>query len=213
MTVRSRELPVFLDAGPRRRPAAPASAWAVPVEGRRVPGEAGLWVFLLGDMTLFGLFFAVFAAQMSARREEWAASAGLLHDDIGMVNTLVLLVSSYLIARSVAARHQGRARRARTFMTAAACLGLCFAGTKAVEYALLIGEGISPAQNLFFTYYFALTGIHLLHVVIGVAVLLVCARRIGDVSTAIVEGSASYWHMVDVLWVVLFPLLYFIGRV
>ena len=213
MSAPSRDLPAFLEDRQRSIVALPVTKEVAESGRLHVPGEAGLWVFLIGDMTLFGLFFVGFVAQMSHQREVWVTSAARLHQGLGTVNTVVLLVSSYLVSRAIASWNARVFNRTRTLLICAAALGTFFGLTKVVEYVLLVREGISPTTNLFFTYYFVLTGIHLLHVVIGVSILLVCARRVQAKTTRSVEGSASYWHMVDILWVVLFPLLYFVGTV
>jgi nitric oxide reductase NorE protein len=206
----ARELPDFLsDRTPRRTPAPPP---APPASGRRIPGEAGLWVFLLGDLTLFGVFFIAFVVTMSAQPELWATSATALHDWPGMTNTVVLLTASFLVARAVSTRGAPRVRARRGLLLGAAGLGVLFVLVKAGEYAALAAAGITPGTNLFFTYYFVLTGIHLAHVAIGIVVLVVCATRLPSATPSFVEGSASYWHMVDLLWIILFPLLYLVGR-
>ena len=178
----------------------------------RASVESGLWVFIFGDMTLFGAFFTGFAWQARSEPAVFASSASKLLIGIGGVNTLVLLTSSLFVVAAVRAMHAGATRPAARALAAALACALLFAALKVTEYFTEVGAGYTPATNLFFTFYFVLTGIHLLHVLIG-AVLLFSAWRglraeTPRVSSRFVEGAGIYWHMVDLLWVVLFPLLY-----
>lgn len=203
-----RDTPTFLwddGAAPVRRPrpvAAPSD--------RHVPAEAGVWVFVLGDMTIFGAFFAVFAHDLSENREVFAESARALHQPLGVVNTLLLLVSSYLVVLALRGRRGSGGARNRWLLGAVGCGG-AFLVSKAVEYSLALSAGHTPASGTFFTFYYVLTGVHLLHVVIGITLLLVWHRASeGSVASRPVfqEGAAVYWHMVDLLWLVIFALVY-----
>ncbi|MEV5839312.1 cytochrome c oxidase subunit 3 [Nocardia sp. NPDC052112] len=177
------------------------------------PGELGLWVFILGDMTLFGLFFAVFLWENRHDRLAFAESAAHLHRSIGAVNTLVLLLSSYLVVIALHAHRQGAASKARTVLVGVLGCAMVFAALKGVEYSTAITSGHVVTSNMFWTFYFVSTGIHLLHVLIG-AVLVMLWRekcrydRSATGSLRFSEIAAVYWHMVDLLWVVIFTLLY-----
>lgn len=177
-----------------------------------VPGEAGVWVLILGEMTMFAAFFAVYTHERTANRDLFTASQRQLDGTIGLINTCLLLLSSLLVLRGVNGVRRGSAAGAsRLFSLAIAC-GIGFAVDKAIEYADLLHEGNTPATNHFFMYYFVFTGIHACHLAIGMCLLTYLWRTTrrpdARVSTAVVEGCASYWHLVDVLWIVLFPLLY-----
>lgn len=214
---RPRVLPDFLGAGPAAAAPAPVARATGSARPGHVPGEAGLWVFLLGDMTLFGFFFVGYTVAARSDPELFAAAAGALHPPLGAVNTVVLLVGSALVAAAVGpsgASRPGGGSSAR-LLGGAGLLGLVFVGVKVWEYADLVGHGHLPTSNLFFTYYFTLTGIHLLHVLFGVTALAIAAAgvRAGRLRAPFVEGVAAYWHMVDLLWVVLFPLLYVLPEV
>ena len=180
-----------------------------------VPGELGVWMFILGDMLMFGLFFVVF---MQARAADPAlflhAQAGLnLH--LGAVNTLLLLTSSWFVVKGLqAARTQGRHLSARWFVVAIMC-GVGFASIKLVEYSEKIGAGITLTTNDFYMYYFIFTGIHFMHVLIGMGVLVFMWLRVRTAEPAggeitLLESGATFWHLVDLLWIVLFPLLYLV---
>lgn len=189
--------------------------------GPHVPGEAGIWVFVLGDMAVFALFFVVFAVERAAAPEVFAQSSAALDGGRGLVNTLLLLTSSLLVARAGSAIRAApgdpstRSRAAALLVGGAAC-GTAFALHKIPEYWAKVESGIGVNTNEFYTLYFLYTGIHLVHVLIGLAVLTVlwrAARRAvaRPNERRLFESGATYWHMVDVLWVVLFPLLYLLG--
>lgn len=177
-----------------------------------VPGEAGVWVLILGDMTIFGLLFAVFTQARMSHRQEFTVSQETLHTTIGLLNTVLLLVSSFFVVLAVQAVRSGRRERAPTLFVAALLCGIGFAVNKVFEYGVKLHDGLTPATNDFYMYYYILTGIHALHLVIGMCVLVflwyVTRGSSRSPKIALVEGCASYWHLVDVLWIVLFPLLY-----
>jgi nitric oxide reductase NorE protein len=179
------------------------------------PGEAGLWVFILGDMTLFGAIFGVFMAERRSDRAGFKQSAAQLIQPVGAVNTLVLLLSSYLVVWAVFAHRRGRHATARRLVLAAMACAATFVCLKAIEYSVEVSAGHTPATGLFFTFYFVLTGLHLLHVIAGTALLSVwtvmLARRAPwSSSRRVVEGIAVYWHMVDLLWIGIFTLVYLV---
>lgn len=203
------ELPDFLSGV---EPARPTQAQGKSRGIDRGPVESGLWVFILGDMTLFGAFFAGFGWQAQSDPGLFASSAAELLIGIGGLNTLVLLTSSLFVVAAVRAMNAGAFRPAAQAIAAALACALVFAVLKVAEYVAEVGAGYTPGTNLFFTYYFVLTGIHLLHVLIGAVLLFTAWRglRAGNPSPSsrFVEGAGIYWHMVDLLWVVMFPLLY-----
>jgi nitric oxide reductase NorE protein len=179
-----------------------------------VPGEAGLWVFIFADLMLFSIYFVIFLANRIHDPEPFAASRSAMHQGLGGLNTIVLLTSSLLVAIGVRAVQRGyRSRPAWLFLGGAACAAVfCF--VKIVEYRDLAHHGYSIFSNTFFQYYFVLTGLHLAHVIAGGVVLAVIfwlVRRQPTLSTRqliFVEGGSSWWHVVDILWLVLFSLLY-----
>jgi nitric oxide reductase NorE protein len=201
--------PTFLwtdDQVPARRPLV-----TVPASAGTLPAEAGLWVVVLGDMTIFGAFFVVFARELADDRSIFARSAGALHPAIGAANTLLLLVSSYLVVLALRGRRRSPDAPDTRWLVGAVACGGAFLVSKAVEYTLELSAGNTPASGTFFTFYYVLTGVHLLHVVIGMTLLggwWRSRRRGGAVSRTFQEGAAVYWHMVDLLWLVIFALLY-----
>lgn len=169
-------------------------------------------MLILGDMTVFGVFFAVYTHDRATNGQVFAASQQTLDSTIGLANTGLLLLSSLLVVLGVRAIRGGAAARAPKFFALAWLCGLGFAVNKAVEYTELLHAGHTPATNGFYAYYFVFTGIHVTHLLLGMCVLtlawLVSRRPSAASKPALVEGCASYWHLVDVLWIVLFPLLY-----
>jgi nitric oxide reductase NorE protein len=184
-----------------------------PASARHIPGEAGIWIFILGDMLVFALFFAVYVFYRGQDPELYLQSQATLNSNYGALNTLLLLTSSWFVVLAVNAARRNLKTPAFSLFALAWLCGAGFATVKVIEYSEKIGAGIGLTTNDFYMYYFILTGLHFFHVVIGMVVLVVMgviARRgISKPShLAVLEGGASYWHMVDVLWILLFPLLY-----
>jgi nitric oxide reductase NorE protein len=188
--------------------------------GRHLPGEEGTWVFIIGDMTVFAVFFATYLYYRGEQRALFAESQRSLAAGYGITNTVLLLTSSLCVVLGTRAvqrrRLAGSASRSAPWLFggALAC-GLGFSAIKFLEYSEKLSAGITPATNNFFMYYFILTGLHFFHLILGMGVLvyLIRASRRPALSTmqlAFVEGGACYWHMVDLLWIVLFPLVYLV---
>ncbi|MCD2194604.1 cytochrome c oxidase subunit 3 [Actinomycetospora endophytica] len=194
--------------------AAPPAEREAPVS--RTPGETGIWIFVLGDMVVFAVCFVVLAVTYAHDRAAYAADQQALHLGLGIVNTVVLVTTSLTMALAVRAARLARPRTAVRLVVATMAGAVVFAAVKVVEYTDLVVAGHTARSDDFFLYYFCFTGLHLLHVVIGLAVLggvLRIVRRpvLGRADLSLVESGASYWHMVDLLWLVLFGLLYTLG--
>jgi nitric oxide reductase NorE protein len=198
--------------------AAALSSRRAAVNGRRaeathLPGEVGIWVLILGDMTVFALFFGVFVHYRDHAPELFRHSQTTLNQSYGAINTLLLLTSSLFVVLGVnAARRRMHNVAPRLFVLAFLC-GLGFSVIKFLEYSDKASHGISLNTNDFYMYYYVLTGIHFFHLLIGMGVLvflwrLSLKRDPDQKQIGYLEAGASYWHMVDLLWVVLFPLIY-----
>lgn len=179
----------------------------------RLPGDSGLWIFIIADMGGFALFFLVFAAGRIESPELYEQSRRMLDVGLGLTNTLILLTSSLFMVRAVESARAGNRAAIQRNLILTILIGSGFAITKIAEYTAKGQAGISMLTNEFFTYYFAFTGIHFLHFVVGMAALAVClskARReeIDDRFVTWIEATGCYWHMVDLLWIMLFPMLY-----
>jgi nitric oxide reductase NorE protein len=187
-----------------------------PLRRYHVPGETGIWVFIFGDMMVFAIMFATYLYYRGKDATLFNASQQQLNPDFGLVNTLLLLASSLLVVLAVGVVRAGTRRPAQPLILGAIGCGVAFSLLKVVEYSGKLDAGITPQTNQFFMFYFVLTGLHWFHLAIGLAVLgymYFSARRTSlDVKQfAWFEGAGCYWHMVDLLWIVLFPLLYLVN--
>jgi nitric oxide reductase NorE protein len=184
---------------------------------RRVPGETGLWVLVGGDLVVFSVFFVLLLLQRSNDPAAFLDSQRALNQYIGGLNTLLLLTSSLFVAlavRSLRAQSTPQPFASRCF-GAAALLGLGFVGAKAFEWSERFAAGQTISTNEFFMFYFMYTGIHLLHVMVGLGVLtllFVVSRRpkLDAGSMPMIEAGGVFWHLVDLLWIILFALFYLV---
>jgi len=189
------------------------SSWSAEKPVAHVPGEAGVWVFIVGDMLVFALFFATFVYYRAQDVELYIESQRTLNQGLGVINTFLMLTSSWFVALAVlAARATSGKLSSALFALAFACGG-GFIVVKFFEYDEKIRAGIGLTTNDFYMYYYMFTGIHLLHVLIGMAVLVFLwnlSRKSasGSANILTLESGACFWHLVDVLWIILFALLY-----
>lgn len=194
----------------------PAPARA-PDESPRLPAEPSLWFFILADMSVFALFFLTYLWDLGNDRASFASEAASLSTALGLSNTLMLLTSSFLVVRATDAHRRQDSGLTDRLLSGALAMAAAFAGTKFTEYGMAWKGGHSLTSSSFYMYYFALTGLHLLHVAIGNALLSTWRRSLrstaGPCSTGWAESSAGYWHMVDLLWLLIFSFLYVGGRV
>lgn len=164
-----------------------------------------MWVLILSEMLVFAAFFAVFSWQRAAERALFDSSQQLLDPVIGGFNTMVLLTSGLFAAMAIQAIAAGSIRRCRQLLGLTMGLGVVFCGIKVFEYADKLGAGLTPETNTFFSFYYLLTAFHFAHVVFGIGLLaLACWRT----NRANVETVTAFWHMVDLIWIMLYPLLY-----
>ncbi|WP_179473926.1 cytochrome c oxidase subunit 3 [Mycolicibacterium vinylchloridicum] len=180
---------------------------------RRLPGVAGIWALIGADCVFFAVLFASFMQERLHAPGVFEASRRTLDMNLGGVDTLILLTSSWSVALAIEALKRERPERVPRYLLAGMLTGALFMVSKAFEYAQKITSGITPATNPFFMWYFALTGLHLIHVILGTGLLAyVWSRsrggRYSNTNRALPESVASFWHLVDLLWILLFPLLY-----
>ena len=178
---------------------------------RFVPGQPDMWAFVLFETLVFGAYFSFYLFYRTRSPELFLHSQAQLDLRFGVFNTLVLLLSSWSVARCVQSARVGAYRPALkdTFLTAS--FGLVFMVSKVFEWARQIHMGSGVSGNDFFTYYFFFTGIHFVHLLIGFIVLGVVVYQLWSParrSQELVETCATYWHTVDFLWVLIFALLY-----
>lgn len=177
-----------------------------------IPGEPGVWILVMGDLFVFALLFGTVAYYRLDSPAIFHASQPSLNQALGLANTFVLLTSSLFVVLGLDHARAAAWQAARRWAGAAFLLGLTFVVIKVIEYHQKIGEGLLPTTNIFYTMYFVLTGMHLIHVVAGLIALHLMRKGITAAATAehfrLLECAAIFWHMVDVLWVILFALFY-----
>ena len=170
-------------------------------------------MFVGADMFFFAVLFFSFISDRAEQAELFAESAQTLSADIGGINTLILLISSWFVVQAVHAAKQDLVAEIGKWLMLALVTGLAFWISKVFEYSGKLAVGITPATNDFYMYYYTLTGLHLLHVTGGCVLLVYLWKRAragaySSKNLTVLEGGGIYWHMVDLLWIVLFPLLY-----
>jgi nitric oxide reductase NorE protein len=178
---------------------------------RHIPGQPDMWVLVLFEALVFTAYFAVYLYHRSADSELFLRSQAALSPWLGTLDTLLLLTSSMFMLRCAQAARAGAVRSALANAYLTAAMGAAFLASKLTEWVLLVHGGHTFASNQFFMYYFFLTGIHLVHLLIGfitLGVIVYQLRGPGPRSQEIVETCATYWHTVDLLWVLIFSLLY-----
>jgi nitric oxide reductase NorE protein len=176
-----------------------------------VPGQPDMWMFVLFESLLFTGYFSVYLVSRTQNEELYLRSQAALDLRIGVFNTIVLLLSSWAIARCVKASREGAYRPALINASLTILFGVVFLVSKVLEWVKEIHLGNTFTSNEFFQHYFFLTSIHCIHVLIGFIVLGVVVYQLWSSvrrSQQLVETCATYWHTVDFLWVLIFALLY-----
>jgi cytochrome c oxidase subunit 3 len=196
----------------------------------------GMWVFLVTEIMFFGGLFMAYVLYRYWYPDAWAAASNHLNVQMGAINTLVLIVSSLTMVLAVRSAQVGSFRGQITWLIGTILFGATFLVVKYFEYAekfehhLVPGAHFAPpadhihaqhpavgaAEQLFFSLYFIMTGIHAAHMVVGIAIMLVILamawkKRFSPGYYGPVEVSGLYWHFVDIVWIFLFPLLYLLG--
>ncbi|MHB8846901.1 MAG: cytochrome c oxidase subunit 3 family protein [Burkholderiales bacterium] len=183
--------------------------------GQSLPGDFAIWVFIFAELTVFGVLFVAYAFTRSVHLDLFNASQLTLNRTYGFANTLLLLTSSYFVVRALRAIKAGRNTACGNWIAGALGLGAMFLLLKLVEFHQDFARGITLSANLFYMFYLSLTFFHFMHVAMGMVILAVVAvkayagRYTADNHTG-VETGGSYWHMVDLVWILLFALVYVI---
>lgn len=210
-------------------PLAPAAPQFTDAAQRQSAATLGMWVFLMTEVLFFGVLFGSYAIVRFLNHEAFALGSNHTDVVLGTLNTGVLLTSSLTMAMAVRGSIEGRRRATTLWLVLTAALGIAFLGIKAVEYRHEYLEGLVPALAfhydgphaqglmLFFYLYFVMTGLHALHLVIGIGVVsaMILRNTQGRFSRGYhtpVELTGLYWHFVDIVWVFLYPLFYLVAR-
>lgn len=179
------------------------------------PGDFAIWVFIFAELLAFGIFFGLYAFTRAHNVELFNDSQQYLNRVAGAVNTLALITSSFFVVRAVESIRQGLSRECANWLGAAIAMGAIFLAIKLFEFHAKFSAGITLSTNTFYMFYLMLTIFHFMHVILGMIILtavMLKARRggYGMENHTGVETGASYWHMVDLVWIILFPLVYVI---
>lgn len=197
------------------------------IEGHRddTASKLGMWLFIFTEILFFGGLFVIY----SVYRYMNPVAFNLAHKELsvmmGFVNTVVLLVSSATIAMSISAIQMGKKKHSLYFLAITIVLAIVFLINKYFEWGSKFEHGMYPGSDLmsmlsqgdmlFFSLYFFMTGLHALHIIIGIVLLSVCLAKVNkglihSGKFALLENSGLYWHLVDLIWIFLFPLFYLI---
>jgi nitric oxide reductase NorE protein len=180
-----------------------------------LPGDFAIWIFIFAEMLAFGVLFVAYAFTRAQNVELFNASQLTLSRTSGAINTLVLITSSYFVVQGVAAIKRGLNKQCAHWLTGAFLFGGVFVSIKMVEFNDKFAAGITMSTNNFYMFYLSLTFFHFMHVLMGMVILavIIMKAKLGGYSAhdyVGVETGASFWHMVDFLWIILFPLVYII---
>ncbi len=191
----------------------------------RVGIKIGMWLFLYSEIILFGGLFVLYAAYFHKHPESFAVGGKELDRVIGALNTVVLLISSFTVAASITAIQRGSRKLTIGLLGFSIFCGFIFLINKYFEWGAKIHHDIypnsetlvngEPGLNIFFGLYYVITGLHGLHVIIGmvllsVSLVLVWAGKIDGSRLSMLDNSGLYWHLVDLIWIFVFPLFYLV---
>jgi cytochrome c oxidase subunit 3 len=186
--------------------------------------KIGMWLFIFTELLLFGGLFVVYSVYRYLNPDAFHLAAEELNTTIGAINTILLLVSSMTIAMSTSTLQYKKKGATQALLIITVVIGVIFLVNKYFEWGVKFEHGIYPGSEhllndfsqgeiLFFGLYFVMTGLHALHIIIGLIIILVASYRIhkGTVNenrAALLENAGLYWHLVDLIWIFLFPLFY-----
>ncbi len=177
----------------------------------RIPGRIDIWYFVFFEFLVFSSYFFAYMRYRIWDPQLFLQSQEHLSQNFGAANTVILLVSSWFVARAVQAARERRYEAAQTQVLPTLVCGTLFVASKLFEWSAKIDQGFELSTNTFFSFYYFLTGIHVLHVLFGFVFLGVVIHQLRSPqrrSIQVIEAGAIFWHMVDFLWVIIFALLY-----
>lgn len=172
-----------------------------------LPGHPMMWILIASELLAFGGALIAFSGARIADPRGFMQAQDHLDRLVGLLNVLVLITSGLFAALAVEATRRSLVARARAMLGVAALFGLVFLAFKAREYGHHIADGFTIDSGTFFQLYYLITGFHALHVVLGLIILAVVAARPSVIN---VETGAAFWHMVDLVWLLVFPVVYLV---
>jgi len=178
---------------------------------RHLPGDANVWLFVIGDMVIFSCYFTAYLFDRGHSHELFLQSQQHLSQNVGVINTLILLTSSLFVALSIQAARAGDLGSASRFLTLGFACGVGFVLIKSYEWFLELSSGWTISSNAFFMHYYMMTSLHFFHVLLGLVILTMLRRelrRMASPRLQFLQIGATYWHMVDFLWIIIFALAY-----
>lgn len=190
----------------------PTAVKQSPVE-EILPGDLAMWVFILMELTVFALFFVSFAVIKSLEPEMFKLGQDTLHPVIGVTCTLALITSSYFVALAVISIKQSESKKTQRWLTVSILTACIYLVAKTWEYIELGSTGFDLSTNIFYTFYFFTTFFHFMHVILGMIILIYLTVQTSKDTYSSdnhdgFEAGACYWHMVDLVWIILFPIIY-----
>jgi len=185
------------------------------VSEKKLPGDLAMWIFIVMELTVFAIFFIAFAVTQRIQTEMFIEGRATLSASTGLFCTLALIISSYFVALAVEAVRKGNNVAASRRLMLAMLSATVYLALKLNEYTTLLELGYDISTNTFYTLYFFITGFHFMHVLLGMIILAYMglkARKESYIPTDCngFEAGASYWHMVDLVWIIVFFLIYII---
>ncbi|OFX58696.1 MAG: cytochrome C oxidase subunit III [Bacteroidetes bacterium GWA2_30_7] len=187
--------------------------------------KMGMWLFIFTELLLFGGLFIVYAVYRSQYPDDFQIAATQLNTFIGTLNTIILLVSSMTVAMSITALQKGNKKLTIYLLGITILFAIIFLVNKYFEWGAKFHHHLYPGSELmltlkrgellFFSLYYFMTGLHALHIVVGMVILIVVllkvkSGKINNTDFVLLENGGLYWHLVDLIWIFLFPLLYLI---
>jgi len=182
-------------------------------QSKHLPGDLAIWIFILAEMLAFAVFFSAYAFARTSNVELFNLHQHTLNRNAGALNTILLVTGSWFVVLAVQAAHRDDGKAVTRNIALGFICGAGFLVVKIFEYAEKFGAGISLSTNTFYMFYISLTFFHFMHVILGMVILTALwlqARKGAYTSQNAhgLESGAAYWHMVDLLWIILFPLVY-----
>lgn len=179
----------------------------------RLHGDLAIWIFICSELLVFALFFGAYAFARAGNVELFMLEQAALDRDSGAINTVLLLTSSFFVVRAVQSAEQSRGTVSARFLLGALACGAGFVVIKFSEFVVKFSNGVSMSSSTFHMFYLSLTFFHFMHVLLGMVILTALwnGARSGRYTPGNLNGlesGAAYWHMIDLVWLILFPLVY-----